>query len=66
MKRVATWIAFIVSVGGCEEPTRPTIEVPAEFLSPGRYLVEVKTTEATHYPLLRYVIVVRSSQAETP
>ena len=43
-----------------------SIEVPAEFLSPGRYLVEVKTTEATHFPLLRYVVVVRSSQAETP
>lgn len=41
-----------------------SIEVPTEFLSPGRYMVEVKTTELTHFPLRRYVIVVQSSSAE--
>ena len=41
-----------------------SIDVPAEFLLPGRYLVEVKTTEATHFPLRRYVVVVQSARAD--
>jgi len=29
------------------------------WLEPGRYIVEVKTTEKTHFPLRRYVVEVR-------
>jgi hypothetical protein len=36
-----------------------TIEVDPEWLQPGPYLVEVKTTESSPLPLRRYVIVVR-------
>jgi hypothetical protein len=32
---------------------------PAFFSAPGRYIVEVKTTELTHFPLRRYAIEVR-------
>lgn len=35
-------------------------EIDPEFLrAPGRYVVEVKTTELTHFPLRRYAIEVR-------
>jgi hypothetical protein len=34
-------------------------EIDPAFFKPGRYLVEVKTTEMTHFPLRRYVIEVR-------
>lgn len=34
-------------------------EVDPAFLLPGRYMVEVKTTEQSHFPLRRYVIEVR-------
>lgn len=36
-----------------------TIEVPADFLRPGNYLVQLKTTERTAFPLRRYVVEVR-------
>jgi hypothetical protein len=36
-----------------------TIEVPADFLRPGTYLVQMKTTESSHFPLRRYVVEVR-------
>jgi hypothetical protein len=36
-----------------------TIDVDAGYLQPGTYLVEMKTTEASHFPLRRYFIVVR-------
>jgi hypothetical protein len=39
--------------------TTATIEVPADFLRPGTYLVQLKTTERTHFPLRRYVVEVR-------
>jgi hypothetical protein len=39
--------------------TAATIEVDPDYLQPGSYLVEVKTTERSHFPLRRYVIVVR-------
>jgi len=42
-----------------EDRTRARIVVPPGWLSPGRYLVEVKTTERSHFPLRRYVIEVR-------
>lgn len=56
----------ILELNGALAADRMTaaIEVPAEFLSPGRYLVEMTTTEATHFPLRRFVVVVRSTQAE--
>jgi len=35
-------------------------EIDPEFLrKPGRYIVEVKTTEQTHFPLRRYAVEVR-------
>jgi hypothetical protein len=34
-------------------------EVDPAFFKPGRYLVEVKTSELTHFPLRRFVIEVR-------
>lgn len=36
-----------------------SVEIPAGWLSPGRYLIELKTTEQTHFPLRRYVVEVR-------
>ncbi|MDJ0852395.1 MAG: hypothetical protein QNK04_28830 [Myxococcota bacterium] len=35
------------------------IEVDSEWLTPGRYIVEVKTTERTHFPLRRYALEIR-------
>lgn len=34
-------------------------ERQADWLSPGRSLIEMKTTERTHFPLRRYVLEVR-------
>lgn len=34
------------------------LEIPAEWLSPGHYVVEIETTERTHFPLRRYVVEV--------
>lgn len=42
-----------------EDRASARIVVPPGWLSPGRYLVEVKTTERSHFPLRRYVIEVR-------
>jgi hypothetical protein len=35
-----------------------TVEVPADWLTPGRYVVEIRTTERTHFPLRRYAVEV--------
>ena len=35
------------------------VEVEPGWLTPGRYLVEVKTKERTHFPLRRFVLEVR-------
>ncbi len=32
------------------------VEIPPGFLSAGRYVIEVETTERTHLPLRRYVL----------
>ena len=34
-------------------------ELQADWLSPGRYIIEMKTTERTHFPLRRYALEVR-------
>ena len=34
-------------------------EIDPAFFKPGRYLVEIKTTEMTHFPLRRFLIDVR-------
>lgn len=34
------------------------VEVPAGWLTPGDYLVEIKTTEQTHMPLRRFALTV--------
>ena len=39
--------------------TAATIEVDPAYLQPGTYLVEMQTTERSHFPFRRYVIVVR-------
>ena len=38
--------------------TKATLRIDPEWLTPGRYVVEVKTTERSHFPLRRYVIEV--------
>jgi len=46
--------------GGLESGrTAATIEVDPAYLQPGTYLVEVQTTEQSHFPLRRYFINVR-------
>jgi hypothetical protein len=35
------------------------VELDPGFLKPGRYLVEVETTEKSHFPIRRYVLVIR-------
>ena len=35
------------------------LELDPAWLAPGRYIVELKTTEKTHFPLRRYVVEVR-------
>ena len=42
-----------------EDRSRARLSIDPAWLTPGRYLVEVKTTEATHFPLRRYVLDVR-------
>lgn len=39
--------------------TAAAIEVDPGYLQPGTYLVEVQTTERSHFPLRRYFIIVR-------
>jgi hypothetical protein len=39
--------------------TEASFALDPAFLRPGRYVVEVKTTELTHFPLRRYAIEVR-------
>ena len=35
------------------------VEIDPAFLRPGRYVVEMKTTERSHFPLRRYALEVR-------
>ncbi len=43
-----------------DEPTWARAEIEAGWLDrPGRYIVELKTNERTHFPLRRYAITVR-------
>ena len=35
------------------------VEIDPSWLTPGRYLIEVKTPERTHFPLRRYVLEVQ-------
>ena len=43
-----------------DDPTRASVEIEPGWLDPpGRYMVEIKTKERTHFPLRRYVIEVR-------
>ena len=39
--------------------TSARFEIDPAWLEPGRYVVEVKTTEQSHFPLRRYAIEVR-------
>lgn len=38
-----------------------TLDLPRSFLEPGRYLIEVRTTEKSHFPLRRYVVEVKDA-----
>ena len=51
----------VYSTQGRLDPERrvATIDVPSDFLKPGTYLVQMKTTERTPFPLRRYVLEVR-------
>jgi hypothetical protein len=46
------------AIGG-EDRRIARVEIPAGWLSPGRYIVEVRTSERTHLPLRRYALEVR-------
>jgi len=39
--------------------TEARLPLPAQAPTPGRYLIQVKTTERNHFPLRRYVLEVR-------
>ncbi len=51
----------ILELSGSLESDRSaaTIEIDSNYLEPGTYLVEMKTTERSHFPLRRYFIHVR-------
>ena len=42
-----------------EGRTSARYEIDAAWLAPGRYVIEVKTTEQSHFPLRRYALEVR-------
>ena len=42
-----------------EDRRSASVEIPGDWLSPGRYLVELETTERTHFPLRRYMVEVQ-------
>jgi hypothetical protein len=41
-----------------DDRSAAAIEIDPAYLAPGEYLVEVETTERSHFPLRRYAIVV--------
>ncbi len=45
------------AVGGADR-RRASIEIDSAWLSPGRYIVELQTTERSHFPLRRYALEV--------
>ena len=49
---------LMASVVGDERETA-RIQIPAEFLTRDLYLIEIKTTEKSHFPLRRYRLEVR-------
>jgi hypothetical protein len=51
----------ILEISGAVESgrTAATIAVDSGYLQPGTYLVEMETTERSHFPLRRYFIIVR-------
>jgi len=42
-----------------EDRRTARVEIEAGWLSPGRYVIEVQTTERTHFPLRRYALEIR-------
>jgi len=42
-----------------EARTSVQVSIDAAALPPGRYLIEIKTSERTHFPLRRYVLEIR-------
>ena len=42
-----------------EDRRSATLEVAADWLVPGRHIVQMQTTEITHFPLRRYVLEVK-------
>jgi hypothetical protein len=51
-------LEFRAAVRGDDRLTA-RVEIAAEWLSPGRYVIELHTTEQTHFPLRRYALEVR-------
>jgi len=52
-----------------DEERHAALSIPSEWLTPGRYVVEVRTHERSHLPLRRYVLEVSGSEeprAEQP
>jgi hypothetical protein len=51
----------VLEISGAVESgrTAATIDVDSGYLQPGSYLVEIETTERSHFPLRRYFIIVR-------
>ena len=49
---------LLETVGPVDPDDRLTtsLSIDPDWLTPGRYIVEVKTTERTHFPLRRYAI----------
>ena len=50
----------LVLEGAVRGPGREVVrlEVPPGWIEPGSYLIEVKTTERTHFPLRRFALIV--------
>ena len=42
-----------------EDRLSASLEIDSAWLTPGRYIVEVNTTEQTHFPLRRYAIEIK-------
>jgi hypothetical protein len=51
-------VETLAAVVGADRRTA-TLELTPAWLTPGRYVVEVRTTEHTHFPLRRYVLEIR-------
>lgn len=42
---------------------RVRLDIPTERLGPGSYLINVRTTESSHFPFRRFVLLIESAEA---